>query len=255
MRKNKPDDLRAEENNIKITIVYDNNPCKEGLETRWGFACVISGMEKTILFDAGGEGEVLLANMAKMEIEASEIETVLLSHIHDDHTGGLGAFLKKNAQVRVYVPDSFPESFKDKITRMKAEVVEVEKPREILTKIYSTGQMGTEKKEQGLILQTNRGLLIITGCAHPGIVEMVKRAQELFDEPVLLIMGGFHLKATDKDEIEGIIKTLEEMKVKYAGPCHCTGEQARSLFAEQFGEHYIKAGVGKVVNIKGLSSC
>jgi len=251
MQKNKPEELTAEANNIKITIVYDNNPGEEGLETRWGFACVISGTEKTILFDTGGEGEVLLANMAKMGIEVNEIETVVLSHIHEDHTGGLEAFLEKNAQVRVYVPESFPESFKEKISSLKAELVEVEKPREIHQKVISTGQMGTEKKEQGLILQTNMGLVIITGCAHPGIVEMVVRAKKLFDEPVLLIMGGFHLKTTDKEEIEKIIKTFEEMKVKYAGPCHCTGEEARRCFAEHFGDHYIKAGVGKVVNIKG----
>jgi len=252
MQKTEPNDKAVDANNINITVVYDNNPYKEGLETSWGFSCVITGTEKTILFDTGGNGQLLLENMSKTGIDVDSIETIVLSHIHGDHTGGLEEFLKKNPKVIVYLPKSFPKRFKETITSLGAKFVEVDKQTKICKNVYSTGQLGTLIKEQGLILQTPKGLVIIAGCAHPGIVKMVKTAKDLFDEQVLLIMGGFHLEWATKGKIKGIIKAFEDMNVKYAGPCHCTGEKARLLFAEHFENRYINIGVGKVVKIKDL---
>jgi 7,8-dihydropterin-6-yl-methyl-4-(beta-D-ribofuranosyl)aminobenzene 5'-phosphate synthase len=112
--------------------------------------------------------------------------------------------------------------------------------------------MGTLIKEQGLVLRTQKGLVIITGCAHPGIVKMVNTAKDLFNEQILLVMGGFHLEWATQGKIESIIKTFEGINVKYAGPCHCTGQKARLLFAERFGDHYINIGVGRVIRIEDL---
>ncbi len=80
-------------NNLAITVTYDNNPCKQGLETAWGFSATFTGAEKTILLDTGG-GRSLLDNMEKSAIEPDSIDVVVLSHIHGDHTGGLGSFLE-----------------------------------------------------------------------------------------------------------------------------------------------------------------
>jgi len=250
MQKAEPNNKAVDANNINITVVYDNNPYKEGLETSWGFSCVVTGAEKTILFDTGGDGRLLLENMSKTNIDVNSIETVALSHIHGDHTGGLGEFLNKNPKVKVYLPRSFPKRFKENVISLGAGLAEVDKQTEICTGVYSTGQMGTLIKEQALVLRTQKGLVIITGCAHPGIVKMVKKAKDLFDEQVLLVMGGFHLEWAAKGKIEGIIKAFENMNVKYAGPCHCTGEKARLLFAEHFGDRYINIGVGRVIRIK-----
>jgi len=70
---------------LKITIVYDNNHYDDRLETRWGFSCYIKGAEKTILFDVGGEGQVLLSNMEKLNIDPKEVNLIFLSHVHYDH--------------------------------------------------------------------------------------------------------------------------------------------------------------------------
>jgi 7,8-dihydropterin-6-yl-methyl-4-(beta-D-ribofuranosyl)aminobenzene 5'-phosphate synthase len=75
--------------NISITIVYDNNPYKKGLETAWGFSCIVRGTEKTILFDTGGDGSLLIRNMKALGIDPKEIDLIFLSHIHRDHVGGL----------------------------------------------------------------------------------------------------------------------------------------------------------------------
>jgi 7,8-dihydropterin-6-yl-methyl-4-(beta-D-ribofuranosyl)aminobenzene 5'-phosphate synthase len=252
MQETEPNDTTGDANNIEITVVYDNNPFQERLKTAWGFSCVVTGMGKTILFDTGGRGELLLENMSKMDIDADRIEIVVLSHIHGDHTGGLEVFLKENSKVSVYLPKSFPKRFKAKVASLGAKVIETDKSTEICKNVYSTGQLGTLIKEQGLILRTGRGLIVITGCAHPGIVKMVETAKDLFDEKILLVMGGFHLEWATKGKIGNIIKAFEDMQVKYAGPCHCTGQKARSVFAEHFGDQLINIGVGRVVRIEDL---
>ncbi len=252
MQKTKRDSPIPDENNINIAVIYDNNPYKEDISTSWGFSCVVTGTEETILFDTGGNGVLLLENMLKMGIDANGIESVVLSHIHNDHTGGLEVFLKKNPKVCVYLLKSFPKRFKQMVESYKAKIVEVEKHTKICENVYSTGQLGTLIKEQGLIIRTEKGLIVITGCAHPGIVKMVRTAKDLFNEQILLVMGGFHLGGVSKREVENIITALEDFNVKYVGPCHCTGDKARTLFEKHFGEKYINIGAGKIVETTDL---
>jgi len=237
---------------MTITVVYDNNPYKQTLKTAWGFSALITGTEKTILFDTGGDGELLLGNMEKLAIAADSIDTVVLSHIHGDHTGGLGGFLEKNPQVTVYLPKSFPEGFKDDTRRYGAKVIEVEQSLKICEDVYSTGRLGIWIKEQSLIVRTNKGLLIITGCAHPSIVKTVNTAKELLKDDVLLVMGGFHLEWASAGKIEKIISAFKQLNVRYVGPCHCSGNKARTLFEKHFGKNYINIGAGKVITVADL---
>jgi len=239
-------------NDITIRVVYDNNPYKEGLETAWGFACLVSGAEKTILFDTGGDGSLLLDNMEKLAIEPNGIDTVVLSHIHGDHTGGLSSFLEKNPNVTVYLPKSFPKRFKDNVRDKGAEIIEAEQSLEICENVYSTGQLGMLIKEQSLIIRTDRGLIVITGCAHPGIVKIVDTAKDLLKDNVLLVMGGFHLEWATAGKIEKIISAFRRSDVQYVGPCHCTGEKARTLFKKHFGKNYINIGAGKTITLADL---
>jgi len=237
---------------MTITVVYDNNPYREGLETAWGFSSLITGTEKTILFDTGGDGSILLNNMKKLAIDPNSIDTVVLSHIHGDHTGGLNSFLEKNSDVTVYLPESFPKKFKDNVKSYGSKIVEVEQSLKICENVYSTGQLGKWIKEQSLIIRTEAGLLVITGCAHPGIVKIVNAAKELLKDDILLVMGGFHLEWATKGKLEKIISAFRQLGVRYAGPCHCSGDKARSLFEKHFGKNYINIGAGKVITIADL---
>lgn len=238
--------------NLTITVVYDNNPYKQELETSWGFSCVITGAEKTILFDTGGDGLLLLDNMRKLAIEPNSIDIVVLSHIHGDHTGGLDDFLKEKNDVEVYVLKSFPEKFKDSARGYGSKVIEVEQSCKICENVYSTGQLGTLIREQALIVRTDKGLIVITGCAHPGIVKIVNSAKDLLKSDILLVMGGFHLEWATRGKIEKIISAFKQLAVRYAGPCHCSGDKARELFEKQFGENYINIGAGKVITPANL---
>ena len=237
---------------ISITVVYDNNPYKQGLETGWGFSCLITGQEKTILFDTGGDGSLLLGNMEKLAVDPNKIDIVVLSHIHGDHTGGLGSLLEKYPNVSVYLPESFPKKFKDNVQAHGAKMVEVEQPIKICENVYSAGQPGKWIKEQSLIIQTDKGLILITGCAHPGIVNIVNIAKDLVKDDFLLVMGGFHLEWASRGKIEKIISAFEQWHVRYVGPCHCSGHKARSLFEKHFGKNYINIGAGKVITLADL---
>jgi 7,8-dihydropterin-6-yl-methyl-4-(beta-D-ribofuranosyl)aminobenzene 5'-phosphate synthase len=237
--------------NLNITVIFDNNPHEKELGTDWGFAAVIKGADKTILFDTGG-GPLLLDNMRKLSVEPSSIDIVVLSHIHADHTGGLDSFLKENSDVTVYMPKSFPQKFKDATLSSGAKIVEVRESVQVCENVYSTGVSGKLIKEQVLMIRTDKGLVILTGCAHPGIVNIVNKVRSLSKDDFLLVMGGFHFEWATKGKIEKVVSAFKEMGVKYVGPCHCSGEKARSIFKEHFENNYIDIGAGKVITLADL---
>jgi 7,8-dihydropterin-6-yl-methyl-4-(beta-D-ribofuranosyl)aminobenzene 5'-phosphate synthase len=199
---------------ITITILYDNNTHDERLETVWGFSCLVEGLEDTILFDTGSDSALLLRNMHTLEIDPRNIDVVVISHIHGDHIGGLTGFLEENHLVTVYLPRSFPESTQDAIWREAAKVVQVHEPLEICEHAHSTGELGDGIKEQSLVIETGQGLVAITGCAHPGIVNIVRQAKELRSGEVCLVLGGFHLGSASEATIADIVEDFQQLGVR-----------------------------------------
>jgi 7,8-dihydropterin-6-yl-methyl-4-(beta-D-ribofuranosyl)aminobenzene 5'-phosphate synthase len=234
-------------NNLSITVIYDNNPYTEGLRAEWGLSCLIKGSEKTILFDTGGNGSSLLENMNELGIDPQKIDIVVLSHFHGDHVGGLKEFLNENEQVNVYLPRSFPQEFKGNLLSASIKIMEVHDATEICDGVYTTGELGAGIKEQSLIVHTTQGMIVMTGCAHPGIVAILKRARDLIKDDILLVMGGFHLGAAGQGDLEKIILSFRSMGVKFVGPCHCTGDLARRMFKEDYGDSYMRLGVGRII--------
>ncbi|MBA7682514.1 hypothetical protein ES703_90864 [subsurface metagenome] len=166
----------------------------------------------------------------------------------NQNLGGLSGFLEQNSAVTVYLPQSFPQSFKDMVKSLGAKVEEVYEARELFTGIHTTGELGNGTKEQALAITTSKGLVIITGCAHPGVVNIVRVAKDIVsDDRVYLVMGGFHLSGASSTQIESIIKEFSHLSVETVAPCHCSGDETRRLFKERYGEGYIESGVGKRV--------
>ncbi|MBN2438122.1 MAG: MBL fold metallo-hydrolase, partial [Deltaproteobacteria bacterium] len=241
-------------NHVVITILYDNNAFDPRLKTAWGFSCLVRGLEKTILFDTGGDGRTLFGNMKQLGVDPHEVDIVVLSHIHGDHTGGLAAFLESNSRVAVYLPGSFPGEFKNAVRFLGAVVEEITEAREILPGVYSTGDLGDGIREQALALKTGEGLAVITGCAHPGIVRMVRAARDISGEDrISLVVGGFHLGGESPLRIGSIAAELRGLSVGKVAPCHCSGDETRRLFREHFKADYIESGVGKRIQLPGLS--
>jgi 7,8-dihydropterin-6-yl-methyl-4-(beta-D-ribofuranosyl)aminobenzene 5'-phosphate synthase len=233
-----------------MEILYDNNRFDPRLKTAWGFSCLVQGLEKTILFDTGGDGDTLLSNMRLLGVQTARIDIVVLSHIHGDHTGGLGKFLEINPHVAVYLPDSFPASFKKAVAEMGAHVEGVSEGRAIFPGAYTTGEIGDGVREQALALKTASGLVVITGCAHPGIASMVRTAREISGQGrVDLVVGGFHLRDDPPSRFDFIANRLRRLSVQRVSPCHCSGDATRILFRQEFGPDYIESGVGKTIKM------
>ncbi len=236
--------------NLRLTIVYDNNEYDPRLETSWGFSCLVEGLEKTILFDTGGDSATLLSNMINLNIDPAEIDAVILSHIHGDHVGGLSGFLEENSDVIVYLPQSFPESFKNEVRTLGAEVEPVSEARKLFAGVYTTGELGNGIKEQSLIIKVSEGLVIVTGCAHPGVTNIIRKAKETVEEDrVYLVIGGFHLTGVPTSRIKSIIEEFRQLCVRKVAPCHCSGDETRRLFSQEYAEDYIESGVGKRISV------
>jgi 7,8-dihydropterin-6-yl-methyl-4-(beta-D-ribofuranosyl)aminobenzene 5'-phosphate synthase len=235
---------------VTITILYDNYASRNDLQTAWGFSCFIEGLEKNILFDTGGDPDILLSNMQKLGVQPENIHIIVLSHVHGDHIGGLAAILEKNPSVTVFLPAAFSEEIKAAIRTKGASVVEVKNATNVCNGAFSTGEMGTRLKEQALYVQVKGSIAVITGCAHPGIVEVVTKAAELSKATPHFVMGGLHMAGCNQKEIGKVIAEFKKLGVVRAGPCHCSGDRTREMFSEAFGNRFITAGVGAVIELE-----
>ena len=244
-----PTPNKGTQGQVTLTVVYDNNDHDAELKKAWGFACLVDTGEEKILFDTGGDAATLLGNMAQLGMDPLAVDAVVLSHIHLDHTGGLAGLLDTGVRPKVFVPAAFPDSFKEGVGA-RTELVEVTGPKEVVPGICTTGEVGSEIVEQALVVETNDGLAVITGCAHPGVTEMVRRAHETWAREVILVMGGFHLRSASREQIASIIADLRQAGVQWVAPRHCTGDTARAMFAQAFGEGYLSTGVGREVAIE-----
>ena len=203
---------------MKITIVYDNTVFQKGLESDWGFSCLVETRDRTILFDTGANGSILLGNMEKLGIDPLKIGDIFISHPHFDHIGGLSAFLNRNSNVTVYIPPSL------RGVKSAEKVVTLDGPGEIYEDIYSTGEL--EKIEQSMAVRTEKGLVVVAGCSHPKMEDILGTISRF--GKVYAIIGGLH----DFSEFE-LFKDLGLIC-----PTHCTRHipEIRSLFPEKYSE-------------------
>lgn len=235
---------------LKITILYDNYIYTEGTKPDWGFACLVEGPEKTILFDTGMKPDVLKENIEKLKVDLSKIDLVVISHIHMDHLGGLPAVLEKKSPVEVLLPASLPKEASGAFKDSKAKFSVADKPIIICDGVLLTGTIGQAIQEQALVISTPKGFIIITGCAHPGIVEIIKKTIELTGGDIYLVLGGFHLLQNSDEQVKQTITEMKSLGVKNCSASHCTGDKAIAAFKESFGENYLPLGVGKIITIE-----
>jgi 7,8-dihydropterin-6-yl-methyl-4-(beta-D-ribofuranosyl)aminobenzene 5'-phosphate synthase len=213
---------------MQITIVYDNTVYTQGLKSDWGFSCVVEAEHSPkILFDTGANGMILLSNMRNLGIDPVSIETVIISHSHFDHTGGLSSFLNANSEVDVYVPHSF------RGLRGARNVIHVSEPLEIHKNIFSTGELSGI--EQSIAIQSGKGLVVIDGCSHPGVGRILEAAEK--HGTIHSLIGGLH-GFNDFELLE---------KVDFVCPTHCTQyiQEIKKLYPEK----YIEGGVGRIIEI------
>jgi len=201
----------------EILILYDNTVAQPGLTGDWGFAALVAHNGRRVLLDTGAKAEVFLENLRKLDIDPASIEHVVISHAHADHTGGLERLLALNPRLVVHQPKS-PE------------------PYQVVPGVYSTGVLTGPPSEQALVIDTAKGLVVLTGCSHPGVVRMVEAAQrQRGKDAVRLVLGGFHMLEQSEAQIKATIAALKRMNVGVAMPTHCSGDLTIKLFREAFG--------------------
>jgi 7,8-dihydropterin-6-yl-methyl-4-(beta-D-ribofuranosyl)aminobenzene 5'-phosphate synthase len=213
---------------VKLTIVYDNEVERVGLKAGWGFSALIE-VEKAppILFDTGADSQTLLHNMAELGIDPRSIGKIVISHAHGDHAGGLDGVLSANKEAEVYVPASFWGAVPG------GRVTTVTDSIQIAEGVFSTGELGG--MEQSLAVRTNQGILVVVGCAHPGLGEIIDAASR-FGE-VYGVVGGLHA-FRDFSRLNGL---------SLVGPCHCT--LYKSEIRRLFPEKCIDCGAGTVLEL------
>jgi 7,8-dihydropterin-6-yl-methyl-4-(beta-D-ribofuranosyl)aminobenzene 5'-phosphate synthase len=238
---------------LTITIVYDNHATDKRLGTAWGFSALIEASNHILLFDTGGDGQLLMQNMQLLGINPAKIDSVVLSHAHEDHTGGLMALLEAGAKPQVYLLPSFPVSFKHQVEQY-TNFIEVLPGQQLAKGIWTTGEISEIIPEQALVIQSTQGLVVITGCAHPGIISILEKVYDLFHCSVHLVLGGFHLGEKSEAEINSIITNFRHLGVGKVAPCHCTGEYAIQKFKEEYGDDLIQAGVGTILHLESSGS-
>jgi len=249
-----PGSVQPAASDLAIRIVHDNCPGVAGMKTAWGFSTLVTGLEKVILFDTGSDGALLLENLARLEIDPGRIDIVVLSHLHGDHTGGLAGLLQANPRVQVCLPASFPARFKEVVQGYGATLHEIAGPQEICRDVHTTGVLGRRLKEQALAIRTPRGLVVLTGCAHPGITRILQTVRRLHPEDLFLVLGGFHLEWVTTWKIAAILRVFRSHGVRYVAPTHCSSDKARRLFQQDYGPACLDIGVGKTIALADLTT-
>lgn len=252
----------AQDGKARLTILYDNTTARDGVTGDWGFACLIEGLEKTILFDTGTKPEILLVNAKALGVDFGKVNAIVISHPHGDHMGGLLTVLERHPDLALYVPAALanvPEATAErsgiptlaKLERPGTKIVRVEEPVEIGPGIRVTRQfVGSNLiPEIGLLLETKSGGMLVLGCAHPGVADMVRGAAAWRGKPIEAVIGGFHLMQTPEADVEKIIADLKAAGVVRCGATHCTGEAAIAQFRDAFGAQFIPLGVGRVIEL------
>jgi len=268
----------------KVTVLYDAFGNSEKLKKDWGFAVLVEHSGKKILFDTGNNAEIFAGNVKAMGVDLSKLDAVVVSHRHGDHTSGISYLLKANPNVKIYVPaeafglfgSTLPKGFYKSVESLPkqmryfsgaasegfssgspwqgANFVPIDSRTEIAPGVFLIPTVskvpGTlELRELSLAIDTPQGLMLVVGCAHPGIEEILNAASAV-NAHVHILFGGLHLVKTPDPEIERLAAALhDKWKLDRIAPGHCTGEPAFAKLKEVFGDSYLYAGLGSVVEI------
>lgn len=264
---------------MQVYILSDNKVVEhrpKNLLGEWGFAALMEVNDEVILFDTGKE--VVNHNVQVMGAPLSQVNKVVISHGHYDHTTGLLDVLRiMNAEIYLHPDAWLPRYLKEGYIGMPyrkeeveslARVVEHTGPVEVSKNVWALGEVPRKHKggrldshiikdgqkvkdeildDQALAIKTQQGVVLLLGCCHAGLRNTVEYAEEITGDEVKYILGGTHLVSLKDDEVTEIGKWLDS-KVDFIAPCHCTGFKAEAILSSMLGEKFRSIGAGSVLS-------
>ena len=271
----------------RVTILYDAFGKPGKLKLGWGYAALVEYGGKRILFDTGGRLNDFAHNVEALGVDLRQLDFVVLSHRHGDHTSGLHHVLKANPRVKIYAPveqqnfqtpsaqalvslirrhvETAPEEmhyFNREVPPTigsdspwpEANFEQIRGAKEVLPGfwLFSTTSdvAGTrEMNEISLAISTPQGLVVVVGCSHSGIEKILEASTKI--EPRLYsVFGGFHLVDVPDAEVAAMVARFrDKWRFERVAAGHCTGEVAFSEFNRLFGARYDRAVVGAVIDL------
>jgi len=263
----------------KITILVDNHAKKPGLVAEHGFSAIVEHNGFRLLFDTGC-GEAINNNARVLGVDLGAMNALVLSHGHHDHTGGLVSFLTSNSTARIYlhphavVPrygrrpgnpphaNGMPVSGAAQLMSREKDIVWTQSPCVITEGIHVTGsilrltpfetpggpffldadctQTDEISDDQALWLETENGIMIVTGCAHAGVVNTMNQVVKMSNsERIHAVIGGMHLEGASDERLAATVAAFQRYQVDCIMPRHCTGARAIAYLCERLPEQVV----------------
>jgi 7,8-dihydropterin-6-yl-methyl-4-(beta-D-ribofuranosyl)aminobenzene 5'-phosphate synthase len=274
---------QAEEIQNRITVLVDAFGDRSDLKKDWGYSALVEYSGRRILFDTGNDSEFFRFNVEVLRIDLRDLDAVVISHRHGDHTDGLRYLLSIDPGVVIYVPDDeyfggptsrrffeklvdtlppsmryfdgrVPDTLPHGSPWKHAKLHRVSTVLEIFPGIrvvrnISAGDNFTETPELSLVIDAPGGQILLVGCAHPGIEQILESVHGR-THSVRLVMGGLHWLTLPDAEVERRANDLvHKWGVHSVAPGHCTGEVGFSVLSRVFGDRYLYAGLGRAIDL------
>ncbi len=236
-------------------LILVDNKAEPGLEAAWGLSILVEAGGRKILFDTGPDPHVLSANAAKLAVDLSEVDAVVISHGHLDHTGGLSALLPYRDRLTIYVPGPDPALAKS-IRRKGFKVHRVHGTTPVSTDVYVVKPLeapGLSLYEEGLAVRVEGfGLAVLGGCSHPNISRIAAQAAEDLEAQPRLVAGGFHLAGKPHRAAEEMTSLLR-MGARHIAPLHCSGEEPAEYLKAHAPDTLLQLAAGDAVTFSSGS--
>jgi 7,8-dihydropterin-6-yl-methyl-4-(beta-D-ribofuranosyl)aminobenzene 5'-phosphate synthase len=275
---------------LRLTTIAENTATRSGIVGEWGLSILIEDGEHRFLLDTGA-GASTVANADSLGIELDGIDAIVLSHGHNDHTGGLlpvlsrleggarvvahpavwGAKYSRNRTTNRYRYAGIPHA-REALESAGARFELTEMPTWLSADIVASGEepMTTDFEatadtlhirtpdgfapdpvidDQSLYIRTDLGLVVVLGCAHRGMVNIIRHGCRLTaTEKVYMVVGGTHLGSAAEPQVARTIEALREMDIGWLGVSHCTGLATASRLDRELPGRFLFSNAGTTIS-------
>ena len=267
---------------VRITILVENTARKRNLLAEHGFSVWIETDANCVLFDTG-QANALLHNVGALKLDMADVDAIVLSHGHYDHTGCLRFALNSAPQAMLYLhPQALRARYagrpgeareiglasitESEIRRQPQRLVWTTEPTQVVPGVFATGEIPRKTEledtggdfylhpdcrepdpiidDQAIYVDTRDGLVVILGCAHAGVINTLNRICEVTGRPIHAVIGGTHLVNASSERIAWTIEELRARNIKLLAPGHCTGPTSTAALWTAFPKQISDCSVG-----------